>query len=442
MTNRTTREVPRAVVGRPEFVPSDYEYRLYWPDFGVRILLDRFYEAKGELNCEMVIDQVVEVGGNGPAARMHGPRKINLISDRTLNILGNQLVKRLNVDWDAMFGQMVALSIRQYRDGSPLVDLAEVDLSDESPRFLLPPFIDQHGVTVLVADGGTGKSMTALGMAIAVAAGERVFGEEPTVQQPVVYLDWEADEATHAERLLAICRGARIEPPKGAIYYQKMVSSLAEAVPGLRKRLMDIGAALVVVDSIGMARGGAPESAEETIKLFRALRSLDLPVLAIDHISKESKKNDPSSAADPIGSVYTRNSARLVWSMEGRQIEGRDETVIIFRNSKANFGRKERQRAYRYEFKAGPGDRLEAVTFTPVDWRETDEFEERVPVKDRIVKMLGQGALTRQGIADMCGISPDAARARLSEMQRAGIVIKLEDDRWGLGAVPREESPW
>lgn len=432
-------EKPIPVVGRPEFVPSDWEYRLYWPDFGVRIVLDRFYESKGELNCEMVIDQVTVADLSAPTGRLHGPAKVNLVSDRTLGILANRLRPRVNVDWDAMFGQMVALSIRQYRDGSPLVDLAAVDLSAEAPRFLLPPFVDEHGVTVLVADGGTGKSVTALGMAVSVAACEPVFGEYPHLKAPVVYLDWEADEETHAERLHAICRGMQIEVPTGAIHYQRMVSSLAEAVPSLRKKIMDLNAALVVVDSVGMARGGAPESAEETIKLFRGLRSLGVPVLAIDHISKESKKGDPSAAADPIGSIYTRNSARLVWSMEGRQIEGRDETVIIFRNSKANFGRKERQRAFRYEFKSGPGDRLEAVTFQPVRWEDTEEFSDRVPVKARIQTVLERGALTRQEIAELVGISPDAARARLSEMVRAGSVIRLSDDRWGLGAVPRDD---
>ena len=426
-------------MGRPEFVPSDWEYRLSWADYGVRIVLDRFYESRGELNCEMVIDQVSDPVKGGPSGRLHGPAKVNLISDRTLGILGNRLKTRLNVDWDAMFGQMVALSIRQYRDGSPLIDLADVDLSAEAPRFLLPPFIDEHGVTVLVADGGTGKSVTALGMAVAVAALEPVFGEYAHVRAPVVYLDWEADEETHAERLRAICRGQEIDVPKGMIHYQRMVSSLAEAVPSLRKKIMDIGAGLVVVDSVGMARGGAPESAEETIKLFRGIRSLGVPVLAIDHISKESKKNDVGAGSDPIGSVYTRNSARLVWSMEGKQIEGRDESVIVFRNSKANFGRKERQRAFRYEFKQGPGDRLEAVTFQAVDWRDTEEFAERVPVKDRILRTLRSGALSRDEIAEAVEISADAARARLSELSRSGLVIRLDGDRWGLGAVPRED---
>lgn len=437
---RPRGELPRPVVGLPEFVPSEWEYRLYWPDFGVRILLERFYEKAGELNCEMIIDQVSAPDVGGPAGRLHGPRKINLISDRTLGILATQLGKRLYIDWDAMFGQMVALSIRQYREGSAPIDLSTVELSAEVPRFLLPPFVDEHGVTVLVADGGTGKSVTALGMAVAVATCEPIFGEYPHTKQPVYYLDWEADEETHAERLKAICRGAQVEVPDRGIYYQKMVSSLAEAVPSLRKRIMEVDAALVVVDSVGMARGGAPESAEETIKLFRALRSLGVPVLAIDHVSKESKKGDPAGQ-EPIGSVYTRNSARLVWSMEGRQMEGRDETVIIFRNNKANFGRKERQRAFRYSFNTGPGDRLESVQFSPVDWRDTEEFEDKLPVKDKIIRTLASGhRMTAAAVAEAVGIGSDAARVRLNELRAAGFVAKFGEE-WGLLAVPRDYNP-
>lgn len=423
------------MISVPEFVASDYEMRLHWADEGVRILLDRFYESRGELTCEMVIDQVST--GDGPAGRLYGPAKVNLIADRTLTILGNKLQPRLNIDWDGLFTQLKALAIRQYREGTPLVDLSTVDVSGEAPRFLLPPFIDQHGVSVIVADGGTGKSLTALGMAVAVATCEPVFGDAPNAIGPVLYLDWEADEFTHAERLRAITRGLEIEMPTGMLHYQRMVSSMHESVASIRKKVLQVEAALVVIDSTGMARGGAPESAEETIRLFGALRALDVPILAIDHISKESKRNDQSAGVDPIGSVYTRNSARLVWSMEGGQQEGRGETVIVFRNSKANFGRKEPQRAFRYVFEEAPGGRLGAVRFEPVDWRDTEEFADRISAKDKIVRALRKGRLSVKDLSAEAGVSDAQVRARLADLKRSGLVMQFGSE-WGLMADPRD----
>lgn len=423
------------MISAPEFKPSDFEYTFTFRDEGVRAVLDRFSESKGEIQTELTIDRLDEFGR--PRLRLYGPAKFNLLGVQVNQ--ARELNEALDIDWKGLLLTIRAMSVRQYREGSPLIDLAAVDISDEAPRFLLPPFIDQHGITVLVADGGTGKSLTALAMAVALVTDEPVFGERPNAVGSVVYLDWEADEETHAERLWAVCRGLGVSVPGAGIHYQKMLSSLPEAVGSLRKKIMDVGASLVIIDSVGMARGGAPESAEETIKLFRAMRSLGIPVLAIDHISKEAKKGD-AGGADPIGSIYTRNAARLVWSMEGKQFEGRVDTVIVFRNSKANFGRKERQRAFRYGFSEGPGGRLEAVTFDPVDWRDTEEFADKLPVKDRIVRALRAGPLTRMEIAAAADITVDAARARLSELRRDKKVVDLGADCWGLPS-DREDAP-
>jgi hypothetical protein len=423
------------MISTPEFKPSDFEYSFVFRDEGVRAVLDRFSESRGEIQTELTIDRLDDSGR--PRLRLYGPAKFNLLGVQVTQ--ARELNEALDIDWKGLLLTVRSQSVRQYREGSPLIDLATVDITDESPRFLLAPFIDQHGITVLVGDGGTGKSLTALAMALALVTDEPVFGERPQAVGSVVYLDWEADEETHAERLWAICRGLSVSVPGGGIHYQKMLSSLPEAVASLRKKIMDVGASLVIVDSVGMARGGAPESAEETIKLFRAMRSLGVPILAIDHISKESKKSD-AGGSDPIGSVYTRNSARLVWSMEGKQFEGRGDTVIVFRNSKANFGRKERQRAFRYGFLEGPGGRLASVTFDPVDWRDTEEFADKLPVKDRIVRALRASPLSRSEIAAAVDITVDAARARLSELRRDGKVFDLGNDRWTLPA-DRDDEP-
>lgn len=424
------------MISTPEFKPSDFEYSFVFKDEGVRAVLDRFSESRGEIQTELTIDRLDDAGR--PRLRLYGPAKFNLLGVQVNQ--ARELNEAMDIDWKGLLLTIRAMAVKQYREGSALIDLASVDISNEAPRFLLPPFIDQHGITVLVADGGTGKSITALAMGVAMVTDEPVFGERPMAVGSVVYLDWEADEETHAERLRAVCRGLGVSVPGGGIHYQKMLSSLPEGVASLRKKIMDVGASLVIIDSVGMARGGAPESAEETIKLFRAMRSLGVPILAIDHISKESKKND-AGGSDPIGSIYTRNSARLVWSMEGKQFEGSADTVIVFRNSKANFGRKERQRSFRYEFQEGPGGRLDAVSFVPVDWRDTEEFADKLPLKERIVRALRENnaRMSAMEVAHVLEIPPDQARARLAEMRKAGLVEKFGDD-WALLST-REDEP-
>ena len=61
-----------------------------------------------------------------------------------------------------------------------------------------------------------------------------------------------------------------------------------------------------------MALTGSPESAEATLELTRAIRTLNVPVLLIDHISKAAIKGEDDMA---FGSVYTEYSSRLAWQL-------------------------------------------------------------------------------------------------------------------------------
>jgi RecA-family ATPase len=78
--------------------------------------------------------------------------------------------------------------------------------------------------------GGTGKSFFGLALGVTQATGWPVLGELDGEPGPVLYLDWEADEGTHAERLAAITLGADV-PEAPAIYYRRMVASLKESAP-------------------------------------------------------------------------------------------------------------------------------------------------------------------------------------------------------------------
>lgn len=426
---KSRSEPPVTPIGTYSFKATDWDYRFEWEE-GVRVLVDRIHEERGDVLCEITIECVE----GEEWTLLHGPAKLNLIADRTLGQLAKALGERVELDWVGLLTQVKAKSIQQYRQGSPLIRLADVTLSD-GPRYLLPPFIYNTGVSTLVADGGTGKSLVAVACLVAVCTGEPVLGEYPNLTGPCVYLDWEADEETHYERLAAICAGLGMPIPTN-LYYQSMVGSLSEAIATMRKKVASVDAVLVASDSTGMARGDEPNSADSTIKLFRAFRSLYVPVLAVDHVSKEQRKEGMGGGADPIGSIYTRNASRLVWSAEGNQLEGSDDKIVIFRNSKANFGRKEPQRSYRFRFESDAIGVLRRVTFEPVDWRETEEFQDRVPDKDRILRVLKDGKATVATLAEVLStpdrkVTESVVRARLKELKESGKVLKLGDD-WAL----------
>jgi AAA domain-containing protein len=105
------------------------------------------------------------------------------------------------------------------RQGEPLVTLTGRVTSPT--REVVPRLLYEGGPTSIIADGDTGKSLTALALAVAVAAGVSLpFGLKPARAVPVAYLDWETSRDTLEGRLALLAAGLGIDPP--AILYKQM----------------------------------------------------------------------------------------------------------------------------------------------------------------------------------------------------------------------------
>ena len=351
-------------------------YRFSWPEDGIEILVDRLREHRGELQCEMSVRTTIP-----PYAGLLRQANFNLSAARPRTEWANDLGRRIDLDWHDVIEQACVLSLRRWREGEPIVDLTEVE-PRQKEAFLLPPFIVEGAASGIFADGGTGKSLFALAAALSVATGEAILGVYPERLCPVLYLDWEWDAEAHAERLQALCAGAGIDPPKEMIWYRHELASALESAPTVRQLIGQHGIGLVVVDSLGFARGGEPESAELTIKLFATFRTYGVPVLFVDHVAKHSTDRQHS-----FGSVYTRNSARLMW-----RIDAQDEVIGSSRllglvNTKSNL-RLQRPRGLRLLIGADDDGRLQTVRFESCDPLSMVGFEKSLTLRDQLIRII------------------------------------------------------
>ncbi len=402
-------------------------HRHVYGDEGIEVLLDRFVEdRRSGLMAEITITTSREPK---PGLLHHG--RLNLISSRSRADIIKALEQRVDgnfltdVDFCAILEQLCFRSLRRWREGDPTVDLREVQLG-EKLGWIIEDILGA-GATNWFGDGGSGKSTLADAATISVASGVPIIGDVLVDPTPSLNLDWETDEHDHAEKYRAICAGAGIteRPP---VYYRRMVASLVESAPTIRKEIAKLGIGFVVVDSLGAARGGDPESAESTIRLFNAARSLGIPWLGIDHVPKNATDKGRSR---PFGSTYTHNLARLTWGIEKAQEEGSDELVIALTNHKANRGRLARRRAYRARFENGEDGSINSITFEPTDVRDIPDLAKRLPVKARILNSLRDGRMTTETVAAAAEVGNDEARARLNDLRREGKVVRLDQD-WGL----------
>lgn len=373
-----------AVTDPPRSTYLEDEHIHCWDALDVQLTIERFREERGELKADV---QPSSISNQGvlPA------EKVNLSSARSIKMYANTLSGHGLLDSEAWFEcltQGCELSKRRYRAGQPSVRLHEVEWRDR-PRFVIHPYIEARGTTIWFGDGGVSKSMHALAAAVSVATGSDVIpGGSPRVSGPVIYLDWEADEETHAERLAAVCAGAEIDVPETLIYMRRS-ASIGESVREIRRVIALEGVVFAVVDSIGAAAGGDPEKAEPIIRAMNAIRALEVPTLALHHVTKDQKDK-----SKPFGSVYSPNLARLTWRLDKEQDEGAELVRVRLTNFKGNNVRLLTSQGHGLRFVNTDGEEgyLEEVAFTQVSGLDLPSISKRGTLKYDVARVLRETA--------------------------------------------------
>ena len=423
----------------PRYVGDCYAFR--WQDESVDIELDGVHEARGgELRAVMSVTST----RFGPKGLLH-EGDFNMNGPRARADVVRLLATRVgfdDVDWYGVLELVCHLAREHWREGDPLVRLGD-HVPEHGDKWLLEPWVEWGGPTVVFAMGGTGKSLFGLAIAVTIATGQDIGIGLPTKYGRVAYLDWETEIDTHHERLNALCAAADICPKDVDIYYRRQSASLASAATHLRRLLVKENIHYVIVDSLGMARGGEPESADTTIKLFQAARSLEVPWTGIDHVTK----NGGEGQKTPFGSIYTHNSARRTWGVEKVEEPGMNAISLLFKNHKANNGRELPPRAYQLEIRS-EDDRMSWAQYRRTEVMQTPGFESAGPLNLRIADVLKHSsvALSPEQIAErLDGANVASVRTVLNRFDATFQFVRSERNGrsetrfWGLKS-DREEG--
>ena len=342
---------------RATYTPDTYRFE--WDD--AEIIFDRLREGRDHaLTAEVIINTALP-----PTPGLLHHATLNLTSTTTRKALCATLKDQApDIDWYVLIETACHLSLTRWREGEEVVDLAQVPYEGRLP-YLLPPIVLASAPTVLFGEGGLGKSMLALFWSLNVPC-------------KVLYLDWEWEPSEHAQRMRALCDG---NPPRDKVFYRRETASLPEASAAIRRRIGELGIGMVVIDSLGLARGGEPENAEVTLRLFTAIRSLGVPALCLDHMTKDAKDKKHS-----FGSIYTYNSARMVWRLDAvKAADG--NTDLALTNTKAN-GRYEKRQGYHMRVDSDDDGMLASIEFESCDPLSLDGLITSMKRRDQIASAI------------------------------------------------------
>ena len=243
--------------------------------------------------------------------------------------------------------------------GPKFIDLGAWIEAEPPPRhFLVPGLIPDGCVTSLYGDGGSGKTMIALWLMVAMASryGSPWLGETPLGFKSVG-LFAEDDEPELIRRLHRICAGARV--PFAAVaqnvtalagvgmdatvaYYadtgELVVTPLMEA---LIARVKAEGASLLVLDYAAAIFGGNELDRHQVSEFMRRLNGIardnEIAILLLGHPSMEGMKGGRGTS----GSTAWRNQSRsfLHLTVDEEQTDPDGRTLLTLSHTKSNYSR-------------------------------------------------------------------------------------------------------
>lgn len=228
-----------------------------------------------------------------------------------------------------------------------------VGLPEEEPGFLFEDFIPKNEVSLMIGDGGTGKSQLVTQAAFAVAAGKDFMGMENQTQMPVIMVSCEDSVNVFQKRKYYIERegGFAYENAAKDIYYipRKGKSTVLGSVTGFKVQTTKFyreldhylgtipGEKLLVLDTLADIFAGN-ENERSTVNQFvkYVLNSLvekhQTTIVLIAH--------PPKSGSDYSGSTAWNNAVRARYTFKRPEENGKpnlQSNLRILETSKSNY---------------------------------------------------------------------------------------------------------
>jgi hypothetical protein len=379
-------------------VKAGLGYALHVDRDATEMVVGRLTKSRGELHgmlrVQSALPAVRSVDGTLFSARA------NLSSDTARKTIAKALNERApaaGIDWLLLLDEFCTRVLAAEQAGEPVIMVGAL------PRpvgiiWRLEPLLPAGKPVVLYGEGGTGKSTLAAMVAVSVETGVTIVDGFIPHQAPVLYLDWEADRDEINDRIRGVAIGANI-PHVVQVRYRGCAGPLADQAEEIAGLVAEIGAGLVIVDSIGLAAGTSSDgadAAESALRMFSAFRLISsaragCSVLAIDHVSK-NETEQTHRAARPYGSIYKVNLARAMFEVRRLEDEREASSTIGLYNTKSNVRALIPPIALRLDYDEGGEIRYERLAEMPTTAAEGE-------VADVIAAYLAAGPRTVREIA-------------------------------------------
>ena len=409
---------------KPEITETPSGYTLEWKDQHIKISTSRIHihKSDGRVTGELVISTDVK----NLSSILMPASQLNFSSERTRTSLIKSLGEKFKqFEWDTIIDQLAYYVQDLARQGEPIKELWTSD-NIKPPEYLLEPFIYKGLPNIIYGEKGVSKSTLALVFYTCLVLPWHDNPLELVVPErsiKTLMLDWETEGDIiqyYAKRLQT-----GMSLPPFAVNYRRCALPLADDIEQIQRHISNIGAEVIIVDSLGAAAGGDLKAPEIALNFFTGLRRLKTSSL----ILAQTSKDEDSKRKRIFGSVYFEYYARNIWELcKSEAISDEEFDVALFHRN-ANLSAPLKPIAFHLHY----NESGLSVDRTSVDIRE---FRAKMSASVKVLDALKKGALSAEEISDITEISTDTIRVSLSRLKKRGKVVSLERGKWGLYAQP------
>ncbi len=358
-------------MNKPTLSKSGGLYRLEWAAEHVTIEVDRISEHGDEIRGQLTV-----VSTTNCDPRILSQFSYNFGSLAARDKAARHLAEYLNLEWKPLLEMASYEVLKHIRQGEPPVMVGAQPITEDAYR--LYPFLQEGEPNMLYGRGGSGKTTFAVMCALLVTTGETRYGLQ-TEGGNVAWFDfeWNSRPVNNIAAKLNDGLGLSCDTE---FTYRRCYLPLVHDLTAIQRIVLETGAKLIIVDSLGAALGDDPQQPAAVLKYFMALRSLGVTSLTIDHTAKEN--------TGPFGSVYKINSSRNIWEAMKGTATGENSMALGLHHRKVNSGPLLKSWGFQFEYQPG------SIIPKPCDIRSIPDIVAGMSLVDQMQVALSRGKMT------------------------------------------------
>ena len=336
-----------------------------------------------------------------------------------------------DLDWDRLLPKACRMAEEAYKAAPTDLDPTDVTLQHGSPH-LIDQILPEHELSVMFGLGEAAKSLSALGMCMALGSRNADFAGYAVGRATTLWVDYENPTPNKlALRMNRIISDDDGFTPEGRAYVPGAIRWMAgkgiaipELTPTLKRSIARLNARLVVVDSAGPACGGNALDQEVATRTTNALLSLGVTVILIAHTTKGEDDRMPFGSAFWHYAVHGKS-----WFMKRTSEAESDEIMVGWYNRKVSDGPRPRDFAVRVTFDGAEGP----IRFEKASLSDDPELRARQKLPDQIVAALRVPMLTSD-LAEALDANQESVRRACARLRDKFVLFETregKESKWG-----------